>query len=233
LSTAIFDNSTADAARQVSQVAKITFRSTLEPGLADLGFHRVEKFLYRSDGHGAIQHFLEFQLWGGPLNYVLCDFGMASADGHRFAVECLKLYGGVSYSWENWVPPVFGVWCQVGRFCGWGPRSSLKLNKSEMHNISDRALRDIRDMILPKAKAVTSLEAFADQILKDEPWLPWITSHGAMRAAEYIYAARRIGTDPSTILSAIEPRAHPNVKSGLDRNVDAFAFIESVLSHRL
>lgn len=211
----------------------LTFRNILEPKLADLGYKKVQKLLYRSNHHGpAVERFLEFDLWGGPLNYVSCDFGFANKEAIRFAAECLSLYGGEIYCRLPLTAPAFNTRCQVGRFCEWGRRDALGISELGAHKVSDRALSDIEDIILPKADPVSTLEAFANQILADEPWMPWIASNGAMRAAEYIYSARQIGISRAAIASHLEPVVSSSVKRGLGRDVNAYAFLEQSLSHR-
>ncbi len=209
----------------------LTFRNILEPKLADLGYNKVQKLLYRSKDYGpAVEHFLEFELWGGPLHYVSCDFGIANKDALRFATECLSLYGGAIYRRLPVTAPVFNARCQVGRFCEWGRRDSLGISELGANEVSGRALKDIEDIILLKAGPISTLEAFASQILADEPWMPWLTSNGAMRAAEYIYAARQVGISRSAIASNLEPFSS-SVKRGLDRETDASIFLEQSLSH--
>jgi hypothetical protein len=204
----------------------------LATGLEPIGFVKVDKILFRAArGERTIEHFIELNLFGSPVNNVACDYGLRSLLALEFALSSLKLYGGEVYNRLGWKLPVFNVRCQVGRSCNWSPRSSLRISDYGIKALVEKAVTDIGAVITPGAGGVVSLESYCDTLIADGGLFPWITCNAAMRAAEYIFVSRQLGKPEQAVASALQRYTEIDIKSGLDRGVDPNEFIRQTIEY--
>lgn len=208
-------------------------KTALDRMMESLDFVKVSGLLYRRPGIGGVESLVEWNLFGKPINNIACDFGLRNPQALAFAEECLILYGGPVYGHRKPETFSFNARCQVGMHCSWSPRSSLRLSDygDRLEPLIERAAADIGMLIRKRAAAITSLEQFCDLLIRNDDWMPWDHSHGALRAAEYAYLASRLGIKPETILRNLEPYARVNIRSGVSRTIDAGIYLQNIMRH--
>ncbi|OHV22591.1 hypothetical protein EOS93_31050 [Rhizobium sp. RMa-01] len=208
-------------------------KSELDKTMADIDFMKISDLLYGRKGDGEIQTLVEWNLFGKPINNFACDFGLRNSDALKFSEECLKLYSGAFFGSEIQANRPFNVRCQLGQYYSWGVRSSLRLSdyNHDLLLVLDKTQSDIQRFIGEKAGSVSTIEEYCDLLIGNPDWMPWDWSHGAARAAEYVFVASKIGISPSDMRGNLAQYENVNIKSGLNRSVNVHEYLEKVIRH--
>ncbi|WP_434712895.1 hypothetical protein NMA58_07890 [Rhizobium sp. YTUHZ045] len=201
--------------------------SALDEKMAQIGFIKVSKFLYCRSNDGETESFVEWNLFGRPVNNLACDFGLRNIAAFSFAEKCLKHYGGRNSRVEG----RFNERCQLGQYYSWGERSSLRLSDhgGNLELVLEKAQADIHRFDRELGGFLISKDKLCDLLISDYKWMPWDWCNGAARAAEYAYLASSIGgTSPGVIRAALRPYENVNIRSGLDRSVEVREYLDNV-----
>ena len=61
--------------------------------LAQVGYRRVRRHIYRAEWSTEIEHFIYFQLYGTPKEFLAAEFGLRNKECQSFALRSLQTYG--------------------------------------------------------------------------------------------------------------------------------------------
>jgi hypothetical protein len=198
--------------------------------LAELGYLRVKKLIYRASWSSAdVEHFVFFTLYGGG-NYLAAEFGIRNPDAQCFAVECLQLYGGRLF--QNFhVDPLFGcpMRFSLGRMVGWPSRSSLVVSEMSEEALAAKIKDDVRIALFPVVRSVLVSADLFSLLAKDVEPCRWYVVSGAIRAAMLAHLGRQMGMPTSEIEATLQP-----YMKNIGGSVDCVApevFLEKVFRH--
>jgi hypothetical protein len=171
---------------------------SITPGLAELGYLRPKRLTYKASWSSAdVEHFLFFSLYGAG-NYFVCYFGIRNLAAERFAVECLKSFGGPLFQTVRFDPRFdCHMRFSLGGLAGWGPRWSLNISGMSESALADKVKFDVRDLLFPVIRSVLAPADFFSLLIKDVEPCRWLGVSGAIRAAMIVYLGRRMGMQTS------------------------------------
>jgi hypothetical protein len=202
---------------------------SITPGLAELGYLRLKKRTYKASWSSTeVEHFLFLSLYGGG-NYFVCEFGIRNPPAERFAVECLKSFGGPLFQTLRFDPRFdCHMRFSLGGLAGWGPRWSLKLSGMSEAALADKVKCDVRDLLFPVIRSVLAPADLFSLLIKDVEPCRWLGVSGANRAAIIVYLGRRMGMQTSELEPTLKPYLK-EIAGSLGRDVASCSFLEEVL----
>jgi hypothetical protein len=202
----------------------------LASALAEAGYRRVRRHVYRAEWSTEVEHFIYFQLYGTPKDYLGADFGIRNKQAEIFAIRSLQAYGGPL---ERLLRPDYRNGCFM-RFPlsdeSWGLRSSLTISSMSGPALARKVRDDIVQKLFPVIRDVTTLDRFLSLLLTDAEPVRWPYSNGALRAAIIVHLAQRLGMRPREIHARVQPYFKRIAYMLLDApNPSPGAFIERLI----
>jgi len=204
---------------------------SITPGLAELGYLRLKRLTYKASWSSTdVEHFLFFFLFSGGY-YFACHFGIRNLAAERFAIGCLKSFGGPLFQTMRF-DPRFGCHMRfsLGGLAGWGPRWSLKPSDMSEAALADKVKCDVRDLVLPAIRSVLSPAALFSLLIEDAEPCRWLGVSGAIRAAMIVYLGRRMGMQTSELDVTLQPYSK-HITGSLGGRAESFSFLERVLHY--
>jgi len=181
--------------------------TSLIKALADLGYRRLKRHTYRAEWSTEVEHFLYFQLYGTPADYLAAHFGVRTRESERFAIQSIQAYGSETY---QLIRPDERSGCtmrfSLGQFASWGMRSSLTVSSMSGPALAAKIKHDVEALLFPVIRSITRLDLLLSFLLTDVEPYPWYRCNGAMRAAMIVNLARRVGVPAAEIRKLLEPR---------------------------
>jgi hypothetical protein len=179
---------------------------SMASGLAELGYLRLKKQVYRASWSSTdVEHFLFLSLYGGG-NYFTCEFGLRNAAAERFAVECLRLFGGPVFRDVRFDPRFdCRMRFSLGALAGWPSRSSLLITAMSDAALNDKIKSDIRDLLFPVVRSVLCAADLFSFLIRDDESSRWLTVNGAVRAAKIVYLGRQLGLQTIELEAMLQP----------------------------
>jgi hypothetical protein len=180
--------------------------ASLINALADVGYRRLKRHTYRADWSTEVEHFLYFQLYGTPADFLAADFGIRTKESERFAIRSIQAYGSEAYQLlrHNERSDCF-MRFNLGQLGNWGMRSSLIVSSMSGPKLAAKIKHDIEERLFPVIRNVTSLNALLPLLLTDAEPRPWYRCNGAMRAAIIANVAQAAGITPAEIRKLLAP----------------------------
>jgi hypothetical protein len=209
----------------------------LKAALAEIGYRRLKRHVYRADWSTEVEHFLFFQLYGAPKDYLAADFGFRNRAAQSFALRSIQTYGPELYRMIGHEEPYdcFMRFSLGGLVGTWGMRSSLTISSMPGPALADKIKRDIEQCLFPFIRQMTSSDRLVSRLLVDAEPCAWYRSNGAMRAAMIVHLSQRLGKHSDEIRLSLQPHlkeiSHhlldgpdPDPRSYVDKIIrDAFA----------
>jgi hypothetical protein len=158
------------------------------------------------------------------------EFGIRNPDAQRFAIECLRLYGGRLFK-DFDVDPVFGCPMQfsLGRMVGWPSRSSLVVPEMTEVALAAKVNNDVRNALFPIVRSVLVSADLFSLLAKDVEPCRWYVVSAAIRAAMLVHLGRQVGMPTSEIEATLQPYMK-NIGGAVDC-VAPEIFLEKVFRH--
>jgi len=202
---------------------------SMTPGLAELGYLRLKKRTYKASWSSTdVEHFLFFSLYGGG-NYFTCYFGIRNPPAQRFALECLKLYGGSLFQTVRFDHRYScSMRFSLGGLAGWGPQWSLTISDMSEAALADKVKCDVRDLLFPVVRSILAPADLFSLLIKDVEPCRWLGVSGAIRAAMIVYLGRRMGIQTSELESMLQPYLK-DIAGSVGREVASYSFLEEIL----
>jgi hypothetical protein len=202
---------------------------SITPGLAELGYLRLKKRTYKASWSSAdVEHFLFFSLYSGG-HYFIGEFGIRNPPAERFALECLKLYGGPAFQSVRFDPRYrCSMRFSLGRLAGWGFRSSLTISDISEADLADKVKSDVRDHLLPAVRSILAPADLFSLLIKDVEPCRWLGVSGALRSAMIVYLGRGMGIQTSELESMLQPYLR-DITGSVQRGVAPGFFLAEVL----
>jgi hypothetical protein len=180
--------------------------ASLTHALADVGYRRLKRHNYRAEWSTEVEHFIYFQLYGTPADFLAADFGIRTKESEHFAIRSIQAYGSAT---DQLLRPDERSGCymrfSLGRFASWGMRTSLTVSSMSGPALAAKIKHDVEQKLFPVIRGITSLELLLNFWLTDAEPCPWYRCNGAMRAAMIVNVARRVGIAPAEIRKLLEP----------------------------
>ena len=198
-------------------------------GLAELGYLRLKKRTYKASWSSKdVEHFLFLSLHSGR-HYFTSDFGIRNPPAERFALECLKLYGGPFFQSIRFDPRYHcSMRFSLGRLAGWGSPSSLTISDISEADLADKVKSDVRDHLLPAVRSILAPADLFSLLIKDVEPCRWLGVSGALRSAMIVYLGRRMGIETRELESILQPHLR-DITGGVQRGVAPSFFLSEVL----
>ncbi len=180
--------------------------ASLINALADLGYRRLKRHIYRAEWSTEVEHFLYFRLHGRPADLLVADAGVRTKESERFATRSIQAYGSEAYQLLRH-DERSDCWIRVdlGGLASWGMGNSLFVSSMPGPALAAKINRDVEKKLFPVIRNVTSLDALVSFWLTDAEPCPWYRCNGALRAAMIINVAQRIGMAPAEVRQLLEP----------------------------
>jgi len=176
----------------------------LTNALADVGYRRLKRHIYRAEWSTEVEHFLYFQLYGGA-NFLGADFGVRTKESERFAIQSIRTYGS---ELDRLGRHDERSDCYMRGPLGdssWGMRSSLTVSSMSGPAVATKVKHDVEQKLFPVIRGITSLDMLLSFWLTDAEPCPWYRCNGAMRAAMIVNVALRVGIAPAEVRKLLEP----------------------------
>jgi hypothetical protein len=154
--------------------------------LADVGYRRLKRNIYRADWSTDVEHFLYFQLYGTPRDYLTADFGVRTKDAEIFAHRAIQAYGPDIH---RLVPSYFdertdcSMIFSFSLLASWGTRSSLRISSMPGPALAAKVKDDVEQKLFPLIRQVTTCDRLLTLLDTDTEPYSWVYTNGAMRAA--------------------------------------------------
>lgn len=206
--------------------------ASLRAALADIGYRRLKRNVYRAEWSTDVEHFFYFQLHGMQKDTISGNFGIRTKEADIFAHYAIKTYG----------PEIFRL-CPVdgdphncvmrytfGQLASWGLAACLYIPSMSGPALARKVRQDIEQILFPVIRNITTLDRFLVFALSDAEPCPWVRCNCAMRAAVVAYVARQLGAQPDEIRAMLEPHTkqiEPALRGG--REPDPGAYIERII----
>ena len=202
---------------------------SITSGLAELGYRRLKKRTYKASWSSAdVEHFLFFSLHSGG-RYFSCDFGIRNPPAERFALECVKLYGGPAFQSIRFDPrDGCSMRFSLGGLARWGTRWSLTISDMSEATLADKVTCAVRDDLLPAVRSILAPADLFSLLIKDVEPCRWLGVSGALRSAMIVYLGRRMGMETRELKSMLQPHLR-DIVSGVQRGVAPSFFLSEVL----
>jgi hypothetical protein len=180
---------------------------SLKAALAEVGYRRLKRHVYRADWSTEVEHFIYFQLYGTPKIFLVARFGVRFAHADLFAIRSLQTYGGPL---EQLIRYDGRIDCLMNFSIGMMDGSkglAPPLTTSEMSGaaVAAKVRNDIEQKLLPVVRNLTSLGRFLSFLLTDVETHPWERCNAAIRAGIIVSLARETGMSPEQIRALLEP----------------------------
>jgi hypothetical protein len=181
--------------------------ASLIHALADLGYRRLKRHTYRADWSTGVEHFIYFQLYGTPADFLAASFGIRTKESERFAIQSIQTYGSEVDRRFRRHDERSDCYMRgsLGQLASWGMRSSLTVSSMSGPALAAKIKHDIEALLFPVIRGITSLDLLLSFWLTDAEPCPWYRCNGAMRAAMIVNVARRVGVAPAEIRKLLEP----------------------------
>ena len=181
--------------------------TSLTQALTDLGYRRLKRHTYRADWSTEVEHFIYFQLYGTPADFLAADFGVRTKKSEHFAIRSVQAYDGSATSHLIRYDERSGCFMRfsLGRFASWGMRSSLTVSSMLGPALAAKIKHDVEERLFPVIRGVTRLDLLLAFLLTDAEPCPWYRCNGAMRAAMIVDLAARLELAPAESCKLLEP----------------------------
>jgi hypothetical protein len=188
--------------------------------LAPLGYHRVDKLIYRADWSTAdVEHVLSLDTYGNPKVFLHGDAGLRNKDAETFAQQChqryvdervLKSRRETAYVDPPWFCPMN---FSIGKLFGWPGRAALNTADFSSQTLAGALAEPIRATLIPYLSRVTTLQGLLEFLERDEPPMQWTMRGPYYRAALVAYLAAALGVDQSKTRATLltHSRLYPNM----------------------
>lgn len=205
---------------------------SLTAAMADVGYEYLKRHVYRAEwSTPEVEHFIYFQLYGTPREYLAADFGIRNKEAESFAIRSIQAYGGDIYRLlRHDDRSDCSMRFSLGQLASWGVRSSLKISAMSGVVLAEKVGHDIEQQLFPIIRDVTDLDRLLSLLLVDAEPYPWIRCNGAMRAAMIVNLSRRLGMQPRkihTLLKSHHKRIATNLFRASDR--DPSSYVERII----
>jgi hypothetical protein len=200
---------------------------SIKAALADIGYRRLRRNVYRAEWGMDVEHFFYFRLHGTPKDTVSGNFGIRTKEADVFADGALKAYG----------PEIFRL-CPVdtdpdncvmrytfGQLASWGLVACLYIPSMSGPALARKVRDDIERILFPVIRGITTLDRFLAFALRDEEPCPWVRCNCAMRAAIVAYLARQLDAQPGEVRAMLAPhkkQIEPVLRGGREPDPDAY-----------
>lgn len=175
--------------------------------LADIGYSRLKRHVYRADWSTPdVEHLMYFLLYGTPKDFLTVDFGLKNLRAEIFAIKEIKKYGGVLYQtlrYDELIDTFMRF--SLGTLASWGLRASIRISAMTGSELAKKIRGDIDEKLLPIIRNVRTLNDLLSVLLLDVEPFPWVRCNGAIRAGEVVNLARRLGMNPSETRTLLRP----------------------------
>jgi hypothetical protein len=206
---------------------------SVETALVEVGYLLVKRHVYRAEWSAAVEHFLYFQNYGTPKDFLAVHFGICNSGAERFARGCFEAHGPEGYRLvrDRLDPDGCAMTFSLGRLASWGVRSSLTIPDMPGRALAAKIKADIEQKLFPVIRGVTTPDRLLALLLTDAEPCPWVRCNGAMRAAMIALLARRSGARSEDIRALLQP-----FKAEIARNLigasnpDALDYIERIVA---
>lgn len=201
-----------------------------------LDYKRVKRFVYKASWASSdVEHFLYLDTYGPPGHpgvNLTADFGFRNPQSEEFSVKCVKEYGGTLYQVLRHNPLTD---CKM-RFSFANlhdpqKRWAILIPKISPIELAQQFSQEVRDVVLPVVRAITTLRGLHERLLSDQAPCGWLMTNGAIRAANIIDLSKRLSFDENTIRASLAPHSRW-IEKDLAKNagISAQEYIESVIS---
>jgi hypothetical protein len=204
---------------------------SLQTAMAEVGYQRLRRHVYRANWSSReVEHFIFFELYGRPKEYLTADFGFRNKEAQAFALRSIRAYGGEIYQMmrqdeSSHCPMRFSL----GQLAMWRTRSSLKISAMSGVELAEKIKIDIQELLFPVVRGVTTLDRLLSLLVVDEEPCPWVRCNGAIRAAMIVNLARQAGMESVDIHQLLKAYYNEISRhlSGPDRNPNSY--IEKII----
>src|ERR1041385_656742 len=148
--------------------------ASLINALADLGYRRLKRHIYRAEWSTEVEHFLYFRLHGRPADLLMADAGIRTKESESFAIRSIQTYGAQAYQLirHDERSDCF-MRFDLGGFASWGMGNSLFVSSMPGRALAAKIKRDVEKTLFPVIRNVTSLDTLLSFLLTDEEPCPW------------------------------------------------------------
>jgi hypothetical protein len=196
--------------------------------LKGLGYMRAKRDVYRASwSTDHVEHFLYFSMYGTPLEFLSVDFGLRSPGADAFGFESILAHGRKLYrSVEHQMRAEYDertdcrMRFSLGNLADWGPQWSLYLPEMSDAELAKTLFSAVGDRLLPIVRGVTTTEAHLAFLLSNREYCRWLRTNGAMRAAQALFLAKKIGMDLREIgdlILMVENEIRPSLEKAIPR----------------
>jgi len=203
--------------------------------LADVGYRRLKRNIYRAEWSTDVEHFLYLQLYGTPKDYLTADFAVRNKDAEIFARRAIEAYGPAIH---RLVPSYFDerTDCSMGfsfsLLASWGTRSSLRISSMSGADLAAKVRDDVERKLFPLIRQVTTCDRLLMLLDTDAEPYSWVYTNGAMRTAMMAHVAwHQLGMRPEQIRALLLPHAKEiglNLRGASDP--DPQSYIERIIA---
>jgi hypothetical protein len=207
-----------------------SFETAITRSLAELGYRRTKKYVYRAQWSTVeVEHFLFMGTYGSPKEFLTLDFGFRNPPALSFAMRETRKYGGPLYSLIKYDEKndVGGAY-SLGSFAEWSLRGSLYLPDFSEDSLGLKLKLDVENKLFPVIRPLFSVMSLLEFLLVDAEPCPWYRTGAATRAAQIVHLARQVGWGEAEIRAALHPYEKAIVQS-LPKAPDPGSFLDNVI----
>jgi hypothetical protein len=184
-------------------------QSLIDEVLATFGYRRRKRFVYQAQWSGPeVEHYLSFSQYGQAKAFLTARFGFRNPHAEQFSVNCIRAYGGDLF--RIFKPTgLNGADCTMSfSFGRLGPkvhRWSLYLPDLSNSELEENIRDCLQGRLLPVVRHITNLGELLTRLSADTEPCPWISTNGAMRAAQIVALGEQIGLETEQVRAILKP----------------------------
>jgi hypothetical protein len=163
--------------------------------LNSVDYQYMSKNLFRKNSSTKIvEHYLFFEVWGRPKNFLQFDFGVRNENAEKFARHCQIKYGN----------PLFREFREADleacsmRFPVEAFYDSNSLGYIDYAAVGPVKLNEyVKELVVlnlfPVIEKIATIATLFEFLISDPPYAPWFRIDGVLRIAQVAYLAKECG----------------------------------------
>ena len=201
----------------------------LAKSLKGSGCDRINDRVFKlKNSSTEVEHFLYARLIMAGELFEL-NFGMRNREAEEFAINCMRSHGGEAFKWMRRDERFdCSMRFSLGRLAHWGRYGLLVVSRPDLASTVARVEHDIQEILMPFIEGVCNLEALMQFLKKDALPCEWIYTNGAIRMAEILYIARKVGFKISEI-EELASSLKKHIAGSLGKDADPVAYFDHVV----
>jgi hypothetical protein len=203
----------------------------LIPVLAEAGYDQLDARIYKASWSTVgVEHFIYFSQYEKHGRIFSGDFGIRNPIAEAFSVRSIRTYGGDLFRiWDHVVETSCAMRFSFGRLePGSWPIAVSSISTSQL----PQHLRQfIQDRLHPAVGHITTAECLLALLIEDQPFCPWVACNGAIRAAQIVALAGKLGRDANEIQGALEchkSQIANGLSKGAEMRSDPMSFVTRI-----